>query len=522
VAAHALAHYARDMIGQRRPAPRTLRVLAGNVLGAMITGFYFNRIDPRATEAASAPMARPLPFFVVGVALIAAVGYLLGRWWLRPLGDPGDPPSRLARRRALLVPYALAAITFAAWLMAGVLWGVVGPLLAGTFTPSRSARLVFGITGIGGLVTTAFIFFAAEHRWRKVLPAFFADGDLSAVRSTPRFGVRLRLLVVFLLLSLVPLSLLGVLAYSSATELLRAAGRDEASAIVTRLGPVILFIVAFGTVSSIALSTFVANSVARPLAEVEQAMAEVERGNLEHRCTVVANDEIGAVADGFNRMVHGLRDRERIKDAFGKYVTPEIRDEILAGRVALEGEAIEVTILFSDLRDFTPWVESTNPRDVLRDLNAYFSEMERAITGEGGLILQFVGDEIEAVFGAPIPVVDHALRAVRAAIEMRRRLAAWNADRTREGRPPFRHGVGIHTATVLAGNVGSRERLSYALVGDGINLASRIQELTKEVGSDVLVSGTTRARIGGDRLLEPLPRMRVKGRSAEVEVYRLV
>jgi adenylate cyclase len=181
-----------------------------------------------------------------------------------------------------------------------------------------------------------------------------------------------------------------------------------------------------------------------------------------------------------------------------------------------------VTILFADLRDFTPWVESTNPRDVLRDLNAYFTEMERAITGQGGLILQFVGDEIEAVFGAPVPTVDHAGRAVRAAVEMRRRLAAWNAEREREGKPRFRHGIGIHTGTVLAGNVGGGGRLSYALVGDAINLASRIQELTKEVGGDILVSATTSARMEDGPGLESLPVIRVKGRSAEVEVYRLV
>lgn len=487
----------------------------------MITAFYFNRIDPHAVALGSGPPARTLPFFVIGFAVIAAVGYGIGRRWFRPLDEPGDPPSAVARRRALLLPHAMAALTFAGWVLAGALWGVVGPLLAGTFSPTLSARLVFGITGIGGLVTTAFVFFVAEHRWRKVLPAFFPDGDVSAIRGTPRFGVALRLLVVFLLISLVPLSLLGILAYTSATELL-AADRAEADTIVARLVPVILFVVAVGAAASIGLSTLVAGSVATPLAEVERAMAQVEHGNLDHRCTVVANDEIGAVAGGFNRMVQGLRERDRIKDTFGKYVTRQIRDEILAGRVALEGRAIEATILFADLRDFTPWVESTDPREVLRDLNAYFTEMERAITEQGGLVLQFIGDEIEAVFGAPIATADHAARAVRAAAGMRRRLADFNAAREREGKPPLRHGVGIHTGTVLAGNVGSAERLSYALVGDSVNLASRIQDLTKQAGGDILVSATTRARLDGGPALEPLPAMRVKGRSAEVEVYRLV
>jgi adenylate cyclase len=509
------------MNGEQRFRPRIGRVLAGNLLGAMITAFYFNRIDPRAAELGSAPWLRPLPFFVVGFAIVAGIGYWIGRRWFRPLAAPGEPPSALARHRALLLPYALAGITLTGWGLAGVLWGIGWPLLAGTFSLTRSARLVFGITGIGGLVTTAFVFFVSEHRWRNVLPAFFADGDLSAVQGTPRFGVRVRLLVVFLLISLVPLSLLGVLSYTNATELL-AADRAAAERIVSGLVPVILFVVAVGVAASIGLATLVASSVAKPLAEVEHAMVEVGRGNLDHRCTVVANDEIGAVAEGFNRMVQGLRERNRIKETFGKYVTPEIRDEILAGRVALEGQALEATILFADLRDFTSWVESTDPREVLGDLNTYFTEMERAITAEGGLVLQFIGDEIEAVFGAPVQATDHAARAVRAAVEMRTRLAAWNARRAREGKQPLRHGIGVHTGTVLAGNVGSADRLAYALVGDSVNVASRIQDLTKQVGADILVSGTTCGRLDRGPALEALPAMRVKGRSAEVTVYRLV
>ena len=111
--------------------------------------------------------------------------------------------------------------------------------------------------------------------------------------------------------------------------------------------------------------------------------------------------------------------------------------------------------------------------------------------------------------------------AVRAALDMRRRLAAWNAERQRAGKPPLRHGIGIHTGSVLAGNIGSSERHSYALVGDPVNLASRIQNLNKEFGSDILVSGATRRRLDGQFELVPLPAVRVKGKADEVEVYRL-
>jgi adenylate cyclase len=199
-------------------------------------------------------------------------------------------------------------------------------------------------------------------------------------------------------------------------------------------------------------------------------------------------------------------------------VTKEIRDEILASLAGLEGQHLEVTILFADLRDFTPWVEATPVREVVRDLGAYFTEMEQAIRGEGGLVLQFIGDEIEAAFDAQAARADHPHRAVRAALEMRRRLAAWNVDRAQ----PLQHGIGVHTGPVLAGNIGSAQHASYALVGDAVNLASRIQELTKEVGADVLVSGSTRARLGEEVAVAGMPPVRVKGRSKEVEVYRVL
>jgi adenylate cyclase len=326
--------------------------------------------------------------------------------------------------------------------------------------------------------------------------------------------------VIFLMLGTVPLSLLGVLAYRRSLALL-AAEPAAASQLVANLLVTIVFIVAVGVVAAVGLAIFVAASVAAPLRDLQSAMGRARQGDLEASCPVVSNDELGEVAEGFNRMVGGLREREFLKETFGKYVSPEVRDEILSGRLALEGQAREVTILFADLRDFTPWVEATDPQEVVRDLNRYFTEMNEAIRRHRGLVLQFIGDEIEAVFGAPVADPAHAALALRAALEMRERLARLNAERAGAGKPPLRHGVGIHTGRVLAGNIGSSERLSYALVGDPVNLASRIQDLNKQLGSDILVSGTTRALLDGTFALTPLPAVRVKGRSVEVEIYRL-
>ena len=507
---------------RRGPNPFLWITIVGNLLGAIVAFLYFRVVDYAATTGPKLTTME-VAYSLVIFAVLVGVGTWLSRRWALPLGRVAEldrlpaPEARLARQRALFFPYFLAGITFTAWVLAGLIWGV---LLRLPLTVHEALRQIFGTTVIAGGVTTAFIFFAGERVWRRRLPEFFPAGDLSSVTGVPRLAVRVRLIAISLLIGVVPLAVLGMLAYTRALDLL---GADPATAdgIVDGLRVSILFLLAVGAAAAIGLSIFAANSVAGPLKDVETAMAEVERGRLDGHCAVVSTDEIGAVAEGFNRMLHGLRDRELVKETFGRYVTPEVRDEILAGRISGEGELKDATILFADLRDFTPWVEATEPHQVVRELNEYFTEMAEAIRVHRGLVLQFIGDEIEAVFGAPVAHEGHARLAVAAALEMRRRLAAWNARRDRDGKPRFRHGIGIHTGTVLAGSIGGAERLSYALVGDPVNLASRIQNLTKEFKVDILISDATRRRLDGGVSVEELPAVHVKGRVEDVTVYKV-
>jgi adenylate cyclase len=489
-----------------------------NLGGAVLVFVYFHWIDYNALTNARMPTAGELVYFVVAFAALVSIGYRISVRWSAPLREAGrgGPLSALAQRRALQLPFMFAGVSAIGWVLATIVWGVAWPLIDGTFVPGQAVRQAVG-TLLAGSLAVATIFFLVEHRWRQALPSMFPEGGVTDVPDAPRLSVRARLLVIFLLIGVIPIFMLGIMAVNHAKGVLADPAR--ADAIVRNLLMGIVFLWVIGVLASIRLAWFVSRSVAEPLGTLERGMAEVERGHLDTRCPVVTTDEIGRVTEGFNRMVRGLQEREALRETFGKYVSQEIRDEILAGRVALEGQLREATILFADLRDFTTWVEASDPRDVVRDLNAYFTEMEAAIREQGGLVLQYIGDEIEAVFGAPVEKPDHAGAAVRAALEMRRRLAAWNAARARAGKPALRNGIGVHTGTVIAGNIGSSERLSYALVGDPVNTASRIQGLTKELGADVLVSGTTRARMGDEIPLRAFPAVKVKGRQAEVEVY---
>jgi len=479
---------------------------------------YFRLIDPLASD-------RPVRwtdvvFFVGACSVLGVGGIMLGTRAARPLLHPERHGGREVRRAAIMLPYTMAAVAMLGWTLAGVIFGVLWPWVTDVLSVRSALRGLFGITVLGGGVTATFVFLATERRWRAELPALLPDGDLSAVADGPRLRVRVRLLAVFFLTSGVPLLLLAIVAYRRTALVVADPGRADALLMETLV--IVAFLVGVGLWAAIGLSLFVSNSVAGPLGELEALMARVAGGDLEARAAVVSNDEIGSLAQGFNRMVAGLKERDFVKDTFGKYVTREIRDEILSGRVGLEGEQREVTILFSDLRDFTPWVEATEPREVVRELNRYFGAMEAAVRRHGGLVLQFIGDEIEAVFGAPMPAADHAQRAVRAALDMRAGLAAFNGARAAANKPPLRHGIGVHTGTVLAGSIGGGDRLSYALVGDAVNLASRIQDLTKSAGADILISATTRAALDSAVAVTALPAARVKGRSAEVEVFAVV
>jgi adenylate cyclase len=503
----------------------SLAVLA-NLGGAVLTFLYFREVDPTAvsTGVATTTTGIAYVYFALAFGLLYAVGRHISRRWLAPLTQAGPvlapgPSGDTARRRALLLPAYMALMSGGLWVAAAFIWGVFWPLLVGDFELGLALRQMFGITFVAGPFATAIVFFGTERLMRDQLPRLIPGGELSAVRA-PQLGVRTRMLVAFLLLGLLPLAVLSVAALTRANAL-RTADAATAAAIIHNLNLVIFVLALGGLVVSVALALMVAASVARPLSELQAAMAQVQRGRLDTRCTVVSNDEIGAVAEGFNAMVQGLREREAIRETFGRYVSPEVRDEILAGRVSGAGVQREVTILFADLRDFTPWVEASPPAEVVADLNAYFTEMDAAIRAHGGLVLQFIGDEIEAVFGAPIEDSNHADAAVAAAREMGRRLEGWNAARRAAGKTGLRHGIGIHTGVVIAGNIGSSERMSYTLVGDAVNLASRIQALNKDFGTHMLVSGATRAKLSSTVGLESLPAVHVKGRSAEVDVFAL-
>jgi adenylate cyclase len=238
--------------------------------------------------------------------------------------------------------------------------------------------------------------------------------------------------------------------------------------------------------------------------------------------TLRRDDEVGFLARAFNAMVAGLEERERIKATFGRFVSRDIAAAVLSDSLPLGGERREVTILFQDVRGFTSIAERTSPEVLIRVVNRLFTEMVAAVELEGGVIRQFAGDGVMALFGAPVAHADDPDRAVRAALGMVARLPSLNEDLQADGIPAIRVGIGIHTGEVVAGCLGPDQRSEYGVVGDAVNLASRIEGLTREMETAILVSAETARRLSPGFTFGRRRVLAVRGKQEPVEVVEVL
>lgn len=259
--------------------------------------------------------------------------------------------------------------------------------------------------------------------------------------------------------------------------------------------------------------------ISRPVETLAGAMRQVRGGNFDARVAVASRDEIGMLADSFNVMAQGLKEREWIKSTFARYVSRQVAEKILAEKkpADFEGELRRVTILFADIRGFTSLAETLRPREVIALLNEYFDAMIRVIFKHEGTLDKFIGDQVMALYGAPLDQDGAEIRAVRTAVEIQEVLAALNERRARRNQPVVQIGIGINTAEVVAGNVGSEERTEYTVVGDGVNVAQRIESAA--VKGQILISESTYQAVEDEVEATPLPDVQVKGRSEPVRLY---
>jgi adenylate cyclase len=273
------------------------------------------------------------------------------------------------------------------------------------------------------------------------------------------------------------------------------------------------------------LALVLARNIVRPVKKLTAAAGAVARGDfVGAKVDVKTKDELGTLAEAFNTMAQGLRERERERDMFGRVVSPEVREKLLGGELRLGGETLWVSVLFSDIRGFSTISEKMDPQAVVELLNEYMTEMATAVHPFHGYINNFIGDAIVVVFGAPISRPKVERLAVAAALAMREGLAALNARRKARGDAPLESGIGISAGEVVAGNIGSLDRMLYTVIGDAVNVASRLETLTKSYpGHSILVTGKVASEVGVDGggvcSLERIGPVVVKGRVDPVDVY---
>jgi len=261
--------------------------------------------------------------------------------------------------------------------------------------------------------------------------------------------------------------------------------------------------------------------VTRPISALTGGVARVASGDLTLELPVRSSDEMGRLTSTFNDMVEGLRQRDFIRNTFGRYVSPEVAKTLLESPEGLKfgGEKREITVLMSDLRGYTRFAEQGDPAWVMELLNDFLARMTDLIIAYGGTINEFIGDAIFAVYGAPIAHADHAERAAASALAMQRAMAELNQEHAERGRPRFEMGIGINTGEAVVGNIGSEQRAKYAVVGAAVNLAARVEGCT--VGGQIFLSPATYECVRNIAEVAPPVPVEVKGIAEPLLLYEL-
>jgi class 3 adenylate cyclase len=435
-----------------------------------------------------------------GVILLLALNWMISRQLFAPIKEylegrvPFDSIQRRLTQLPLLSAARVGALTLIVWsFRLSIPWWAettIPPPTIADYIVTDLVLMVFYFTFTYFVVSDylatlcTFIF----ERYGDNLGLFFGS-------------YRQKLLVALLVISIGPLAAILAELYSYEGD---------------RLHLEILIDVATAILGVALSAFFIMRSLLRPMRILSQAMGQVAGGNLNVRAPVISNDEAGEVTGRFNTMVEGLRERERIRETFGRYVDESVAATILARQGEATGEIGEATILFTDIAGFTTIAEYLSPTELVAALNEYLETVLEPIRSHGGVVNTFIGDGLFASFNMPLACPDHACAAVRAAIDIQRAVGS---------RTFGDHGValatrvGISSGPVIGGSVGAGQRMSYTLLGDTVNLAARLEALNKEHDTRILVSESTHAACLGQFAFDALGRVPVRGRSETIAIY---
>jgi adenylate cyclase len=283
-----------------------------------------------------------------------------------------------------------------------------------------------------------------------------------------------------------------------------------------------LGVLALAALLSLAIGVRLASSMSTAIKRLRDAYGRIEAQEYPLVEAVKTGDELQDLALGFNVMVERLKALDDMKKKMGKHMSQKVMQYLLTHDESLGGQKLVVTIVFTDIRSFTSISEKMDAQQLVGLLNEYFGEMVSIVIKEDGIVDKFIGDAIMIVFGAPEPEDNAPLRAVRTAVGMRHALAQLNERLKARGIEPLRTGIGIHTGEVVAGSIGHADRREYTVIGDAVNLASRLESATKELGVNVLISEDTYELTKDHIEARPVKQIHVKGREKPVMTYEVI
>lgn len=265
---------------------------------------------------------------------------------------------------------------------------------------------------------------------------------------------------------------------------------------------------------------FLSRRVSRPLAQLHAAVESIGRGNFETRLDDSSKDEFGTVAKAVNKMAAELSERDRVKAAFARYVSKQVMNSILdsSAEIRLRGDRKRISVLFCDIRGFTSISENLPPEKVVQLLNEYFESMVEIVFRNKGMLDKFIGDGMMVIFGAPEEDPYQEENALKTAVEMQTELQKL-AERWRPEGLDLRIGIGINSGPAIVGNIGSSQRMEYTAIGDTVNLASRLETATKELGVGILLSEYTHNAVRGSFRFKNMGPVRIRGRNEPVLTY---
>jgi adenylate cyclase len=479
-------------------------IVAAHVSGAVFTFVYLTFIAPAESVRAGASPVTDVAVFL-GFAAVAFPATTIWcervsrRACLWMIEERDSTPEE--RELTLRLARRMSAITFVPWMIAAAFFAIVNASSGHTL---RHVLKVAFTTVDGGLVSCTIGFLLIERVLRPVV-AKVLDG--APPRSGPIAGVRMRLFATWLLGSAVPLAGLLLLPLAS-----------KGAVTNTDLGPSIIVLSTAGLVAGLFITVASAKSVAEPITEVRRALEAVQEGRLDVTITVDRAGDLGELQSGVNRMVEGLRERQRLADLFGRHVGTEVAQQAIEQGSGVDSEQREASVLFVDLIGSTALAEVLSPHDVVRTLNAYFDAVVRVVSDEGGWVNKFEGDGALCVFGAPATQPDHAARALRSARTLHRALSELAS-----AYPGLDAAIGVSSGVLVAGNVGTEQRYEYTLIGRPVNEAARLTDLAKGRPGRVVVGQGAIDRAGEEAVRwASLGTVALRGQAAPAAIYEPV